>query len=168
VRAPRRPRHTVGFAAALSASGGVGGGAAPPRHGVAAGARPSSLTHAASAPGAAASGGAPSSAHGVRWVDTGASVSAQYASLRERARDHVRARNACFMQATAAYLAGDGAAAKRLAAQGRAHAAAMFAAHDAASEAIFETRNAARDGAAAPPGAPPMLVRARGCLRGHT
>jgi hypothetical protein len=64
-------------------------------------------------------------------------------------------RNACFTQAAAAHAAGDGAAAKALAARGRAHAAAMFAAHDAAADAIFETRNNAPGGEEALP----MLVR---------
>jgi hypothetical protein len=141
----------AGFAAALVARGGAGGGAAPPQSGVAARARPASL--AARAPG----GSGPASNAAARWVDTGASVAAMYGQLRDEARDHVRLRNACFQQATQAFLAGDGALAKRLAAQGRRHAAAMFAAHDAASEAIFDARNA--EGATAAPGAPPMLVR---------
>ena len=55
--------------------------------------------------------------------------------------DHVRLRNACFQQATQAYLAGNGLLAKRLAAEGRRHAERMFSAHSAAAEATFALRN---------------------------
>jgi DNA-nicking Smr family endonuclease len=70
-----------------------------------------------------------------------------FAEAREEARDLMRLRNACFQQATAAFVAGNGALAKRLAAEGRRHAAAMFAAHDSAASAIYNSRNAeASDG----------------------
>ena len=129
----RPPAQAPHFAQAV---GAAGGGAAPPRDGVAKGARPAPLRAPALAPAASGSGAA------VRWVDTGASVSALYASLRGCALDHVRLRNACFQQATQAFLAGDGALAKRLAAQGRVHNQAMFQAHDDAAGAIFNARNA--------------------------
>ena len=64
--------------------------------------------------------------------------------------DHVRLRNACFQQATQAFLAGNGALAKRLAAEGRRHAEAMFSAHSAAAETTFALRNESQaDGAIA-------------------
>ena len=132
--ATARPRF-----ARVAAAGAIGLGVAPPRSGIARGARPA--LSFPQQPGGA--GGGESTA--VRWVDTGAAVSALYTSLRSEALDHVRLRNACFEQATRAYIAGDGALAKKLAAQGRRHAAAMFAAHDSAAGAIFASRNADAD-----------------------
>jgi hypothetical protein len=44
-----------------------------------------------------------------------------YGQLRDEARDYARARNACFEQATAAYLAGNKALAKQLSAKGQWH-----------------------------------------------
>lgn len=44
-----------------------------------------------------------------------------YGQLRDEARDFARARNACFEQATAAYLAGNKALAKQLSAKGQRH-----------------------------------------------
>jgi len=145
-RAAASGRAVGGFAAALRARSAEAPPAAePPRHGVARGARPSTLPAPAPAPAAASPA--------ARWVETGASVSALYAQLRGEARDHVRLRNACFQNATLAYLSGDGAAAKRLAAEGRRHAAAMFAAHRCAAEATFESRN----GGGAEEGKVPLL-----------
>ncbi|CAI7909140.1 unnamed protein product [Closterium sp. NIES-54] len=66
-----------------------------------------------------------------------------YGDMREEARDHARIRNACFEQATQAYLAGNKAAAKELSARGQWHNEQMKAAHAKASDAIFRTRNAA-------------------------
>ena len=124
--------------ARVAAAGTVGLGVAPPKSGIARAARPAlSFPTPHVAPGGAETA--------VRWVDTGAAVSGLYTSLRSEALDHVRLRNACFEQATRAYLAGDGALAKKLAAQGRRHAEAMFAAHDSAAGAIFASRNADSD-----------------------
>lgn len=63
----------------------------------------------------------------MRWVATGATVSAQYESARADAAGYARARNACFHQATIAYLSGDKALAKQLSAQGRQYAQQMQA-----------------------------------------
>ncbi|CAI7845796.1 unnamed protein product, partial [Closterium sp. NIES-53] len=63
-----------------------------------------------------------------------------YGDMREEARDHARIRNACFEQATQAYLAGNKAAAKELSARGQWHNEQMKAAHAKASDAIFRTR----------------------------
>ena len=80
-------------------------------------------------------------------------MSTLYASLRAEALAHVRLRNAAFQQATKAYLAGNGALAKQLAAQGRKHAAAMWDAHGAAASATFQARNveSSMGGGHAPP-----------------
>jgi hypothetical protein len=43
----------------------------------------------------------------VPWAETGAAVSQEYAAARSEASDHARVRNACFQQATIAYMAGD-------------------------------------------------------------
>jgi hypothetical protein len=44
----------------------------------------------------------------VPWVSTGEAVSREYAAARAEARDHARVRNACFHEATKAFLAGWG------------------------------------------------------------
>jgi hypothetical protein len=49
----------------------------------------------------------------VPWVETGAAVSQEYAAARAEASDHARVRNACFQQATIAYIAGDKVRASR-------------------------------------------------------
>lgn len=63
---------------------------------------------------------------------------------------------------TQAYLSGNKALAKQLAAEGRAHGARMFAAHGRAAEETFAMRNreAAERAAAAGPGRPAIIVRA--------
>ena len=76
-----------------------------------------------------------------QWVDTGETVSLQYATTREDARDYMRLRNVCFQQATQAYLSGNKALAKDLSRQGRQHAMNMTAAHESAAAAIFQERN---------------------------
>lgn len=43
----------------------------------------------------------------VPWVETGAAVSQEYADARAEASDYARVRNACFQQATLAYMAGN-------------------------------------------------------------
>lgn len=43
----------------------------------------------------------------VPWVKTGAAVSQEYAAARAEASDHARVRNACFQQATIAFMAGN-------------------------------------------------------------
>jgi Domain of unknown function (DUF1771) len=128
--------HAMQHFARAAASGAIGNtGVAPPKSGIARMARPAVFSTPLST---ALPGGVPAA----RWVDTGASVSGLYSSLRNEALDHVRLRNACFEQATRAYIAGDGALAKKLAAQGRRHAAAMFEAHNSAAAATFAARNA--------------------------
>jgi DNA-nicking Smr family endonuclease len=77
------------------------------------------------------------------WVDTGRSVSQQYAAARDEARDHARIRNAYFQQATLAYQSGNKALAKELGAKGRVANEAMKAAHAAASANIYTSRNTA-------------------------
>lgn len=95
-------------------------------------------------------GGAPGGAaapvwesQGVHKFSTGAAVAAEYAAARADARDHARARNACFQQATQAYLAGNKALAKELGAKGRWHNEQMKAAHAVAAAGTFTKRNAA-------------------------
>jgi hypothetical protein len=44
--------------------------------------------------------------HAVPWVQTGEAVAQEYAAARAEASDYARVRNACFQQATQAYLAG--------------------------------------------------------------
>lgn len=77
----------------------------------------------------------------VPWLETGAVVSEMYANDRGRARDLARLRNACYQQATLAYMSGNKALAKQLSQKGRAYAAQMFDAHYSASQAIFNRRN---------------------------
>jgi hypothetical protein len=75
------------------------------------------------------------------WVETGEAVSRMYATTREEAKGHLRARNMCFQQATQAYLSGNKALAKDLSRKGREHARLMAAAHATAAETIFRERN---------------------------
>ena len=75
------------------------------------------------------------------WVETGDAVSHLYATTREDAKGHLRARNVCFQQATQAYLSGNKALAKDLSRKGREHARLMAAAHANAAETIFRERN---------------------------
>lgn len=82
-------------------------------------------------------------AQGVERFGTGAAVAAEYAEVRATARDHARLRNACFQQATQAYLAGNKALAKELGAKGRWHNVQMKAAHAEAAATTFYSRNAA-------------------------
>ena len=81
-------------------------------------------------------------AEGVQQFTTGAAAAAEYADARADARDFARLRNACFQQATAAYLSGNKALAKELGRQGRQHNEAMKAAHAAAASETFVRRNA--------------------------
>lgn len=80
---------------------------------------------------------------GIQRFSTGATVAAEYAELRADARDHARLRNACFQNATQAYLAGNKALAKELGAKGRWHNEQMKAAHATAAADTFSRRNAA-------------------------
>lgn len=98
---------------------------------------------AAAAAAAAAISGGKAGAAGVPWVATGDAAAREYASAREEARGHARLRNACFQQATLAFLAGNKALAKQLSQQGKTHAEAMREAHGRASEEIFRARNPA-------------------------
>ena len=72
------------------------------------------------------------------WVDTGEAVSHLYATTREDAKGHLRARNVCFQQATQATCR---ATRRRGICQGREHARLMAAAHANAAETIFRERN---------------------------
>uniref|UniRef100_A0A383VHL1 Smr domain-containing protein n=1 Tax=Tetradesmus obliquus TaxID=3088 RepID=A0A383VHL1_TETOB len=89
----------------------------------------------------AASGRAAAEQHAVPWVQTGEAVAQEYAAARAEASDYARIRNACFQQATQAYLAGNKALAKELSAKGKAAAQHMFAAHELASQQIYTQRN---------------------------
>ena len=80
------------------------------------------------------------------WVETGEVVSHLYATTREDAKGHLRARNVCFQQATQAYLSGNKALAKDLSRKGREHARLMAAAHASAAETIFRERNTGVEG----------------------
>lgn len=73
--------------------------------------------------------------------NTGEAVAAEYAEARSVARDHARLRNACFQQATQAYMAGNKALAKELGAKGRWHNEQMKAAHEKAAMETFSKRN---------------------------
>ena len=73
--------------------------------------------------------------------NTGEAVAAEYAEARSLARDHARLRNACFQQATQAYMAGNKALAKELGAKGRWHNEQMKAAHEKAAMETFSKRN---------------------------
>lgn len=75
------------------------------------------------------------------WLETGEAVSTMYADLRDEARDHARVRNAYFEQARQAYLSGNKALARDLAAKGQMHNGLMKDAHSKAGEAIFQQRN---------------------------
>uniref|UniRef100_A0A7S3QUK7 DUF1771 domain-containing protein n=1 Tax=Dunaliella tertiolecta TaxID=3047 RepID=A0A7S3QUK7_DUNTE len=55
----------------------------------------------------------------IPWVETGDTVSKQYADARSEARDWCRLRNHCFQQATLAYCNGNKALAKELSIKGR-------------------------------------------------
>eukprot|EP00898_Chlorokybus_atmophyticus_P005365 jgi/Chlat1/582/Chrsp103S01023 len=83
-------------------------------------------------------------ADAVRWLDTGDAVASLYARHRAEARDHARVRNACFQQATQAYLSGQRALARELGAKGRWHNEQMKRAHEAASAHILRHRNDGR------------------------
>ncbi|KAK9845321.1 hypothetical protein WJX81_003404 [Elliptochloris bilobata] len=82
----------------------------------------------------------------VGWVATGDAAAAEYADARADARDHMRLRNQCFMQATRAFLAGNKALARELGARGREHGERMRAEHQAAATRIFVQRNAPHRG----------------------
>lgn len=170
---PAAPEFTADDFPTLGGSGaGRGSAAAAPGAGVRAGEYASRAKKAASlatpAPGSAsraqhgaawASSSAPSGpqpapvwqSDGIQQFSTGAAVAQEYADARAAASDHARLRNACFQQATAAYLAGNKAAAKEMGRRGRWHNEQMKAAHSAAAAETFSRRNAAplRDGPAA-------------------
>ncbi|KAI5079692.1 hypothetical protein GOP47_0005171 [Adiantum capillus-veneris] len=75
------------------------------------------------------------------WLETGEAVANMYADLREEARDHARVRNTYFEQARQAYLSGNKALARELAAKGQVHNGLMKDAHNKAGETIFQQRN---------------------------
>jgi hypothetical protein len=83
-----------------------------PAPAAAAGSKPSQVPTRPQQPAAAASmqrlsGDDGGGGGAVPWVETGAAVAREYAAARAEASDHARVRNACFHQATIAYLAGD-------------------------------------------------------------
>eukprot|EP00250_Pteridium_aquilinum_P001596 c11789_g1_i3 orf=271-1638(+) len=80
------------------------------------------------------------------WLETGEAVSSLYTDLREEARDHARVRNAYFEQARQAYLSGNKALARDLAAKGQLHNGLMKDAHTKAGETIFQQRNMSSGG----------------------
>jgi DNA-nicking Smr family endonuclease len=75
------------------------------------------------------------------WVDSGTSVAADYAKLREEARSLAIARNKFLEEATQAYMGGAKGLAKSLSAQGRALNVQMKACHLQAAKDIFSRRN---------------------------
>lgn len=75
------------------------------------------------------------------WVTTGQSVGHLYEQLRAEAAEQASIRNKYFDRAGVAFRKGDGAAAKRLGAQGREANARMKELHRQAADAIFEARN---------------------------
>jgi hypothetical protein len=87
---------------------------------------------------------------GVHWVQTGQAVTSVYKEARGEANGWARARNACFQQATQAFLAGNRKLAKELSARGREYADRMWEAHARAAHAIYDARNTAANGAAKP------------------
>lgn len=79
----------------------------------------------------------------IEKFSTGTSVAAEYAEARAEARDHARARNVCFENATQAYISGNKALAKELGAKGRWHNERMKLLHAQAANETFSRRNAA-------------------------
>lgn len=77
----------------------------------------------------------------IPWVITGEAVSKQYAKLRADASEFAKLRNACFSEATKAYVSGNKALAKELGEKGRMYCEKMKNCHFEASEAIFKDRN---------------------------
>ncbi|KAF8388715.1 hypothetical protein HHK36_025395 [Tetracentron sinense] len=75
------------------------------------------------------------------WLETGEAVANMYPELREETHDHARLLNACFEQATQAYLIGNKALAKELSAKGQLYNMHMMAAHGKAQESIYQQRN---------------------------
>jgi len=71
------------------------------------GAQVSSKPHGTTNSSSRGSNSAANNEAAVPWVETGAAVSKEYAAARAEASDHARVRNACFHQATLAYLSGD-------------------------------------------------------------
>lgn len=70
-------------------------------------------------------------------------VEREYDRLRDLARAEAQKRNSCFERSQEAYKSGDGAAAKQLSNQGKAHDAKMDDYNRQASEYIFRENNAA-------------------------
>jgi hypothetical protein len=66
------------------------------------------LSSGSAASRSAAAGVDAAEQHSVPWVQTGEAVAQEYAAARAEANDYARVRNACFQQATQAYLAGKG------------------------------------------------------------
>ncbi|KAJ8464236.1 hypothetical protein OPV22_026788 [Ensete ventricosum] len=75
------------------------------------------------------------------WLETGEAVANIYSESREEARDFARLRNACFEQASQAYLIGNKALAKELSLKGQLYNMQMKAAHEKAKETIYQKRN---------------------------
>lgn len=75
------------------------------------------------------------------WLNTGGAVASVYHKYRADAAAIARHRNALFQRATDAYISGDKAGARRMAAEGRAANEQMLEMHRVASEQIFAERN---------------------------
>ena len=77
----------------------------------------------------------------IQRFTTGTAMAVDYAEARAAARDLARLRNACFEQATAAFMSGNKALAKKLGAQGREYNRQMHEAHAQAAQELFDRRN---------------------------
>ncbi|GFF26449.1 Smr domain protein [Aspergillus lentulus] len=74
--------------------------------------------------------------------DQSADAEAEYDRLRDLARQEAAKRNSCFQRSQEAYSSGDGALAKELSEQGKAHGRKMDEYNKQASEFIFRENNA--------------------------
>lgn len=77
----------------------------------------------------------------VPWLTTGSLLNSEYLKERAQAIQYGTQRNRLFQRATAAYLRGDGATAKRLSLEARRLNELMRATHAEASRRIFASRN---------------------------
>ncbi|KAF7172521.1 hypothetical protein CNMCM5623_004721 [Aspergillus felis] len=81
-------------------------------------------------------------AHAAFSHDQSADAEAEYDRLRDLARQEAAKRNSCFQRSQEAYSNGDGARAKELSEQGKAHGRKMDEYNKQASEFIFRENNA--------------------------
>jgi hypothetical protein len=94
-------------AAAAAPSSEAASSSPASRSRAAAGMATATPTNSRAASRKAAAGVGAAEQHAVPWVQTGEAVAQEYAAARAEASDHARVRNACFQQATQAYLAGE-------------------------------------------------------------